>query len=79
LEIFGLDEIPENTIAFHAGTKEDNGIIVTNGGRVLGITSVLEENDLQKAKNLAYEALGKIHFSNMYYRRDIGDKAIKQF
>ena len=79
LEIFGLDEIPENTIVFHAGTKEDNGKIVTNGGRVLGITSVLEENDLQKAKNLAYEALGKIHFSNMYYRRDIADKAIKQF
>ena len=79
LEIFGLDEIPENTIVFHAGTKEDNGKILTNGGRVLGITSVLEENDLQKAKNLAYKALDKIHFSNMYYRRDIADKAIKQF
>lgn len=79
LEIFGLNEIPENTIVFHAGTKEDNGKILTNGGRVLGITSVLEENDLQKAKNLAYEALDKIHFPNMYYRRDIADKAIKQF
>jgi len=78
LEIFGLDEIPENTVVFHAGTKEDNGKILTNGGRVLGITSVLEENDLQKAKSLAYEALDKIHFSNMYYRTDIGDKAIKQ-
>ena len=79
LEIFGLDEIPENTIVFHAGTKEDKGKILTNGGRVLGITSVLEENDLQKAKNLAYKALDKIHFSNMYYRTDIADKAIKQF
>ncbi len=72
-----VDEIPENTIVFHAGTKEDNGKILTNGGRVLGITSVLEENDLQKAKSLAYKALNKIHFSNMYYRRDIADKAIK--
>jgi phosphoribosylamine--glycine ligase len=79
LEIFGLDEIPENTIVFHAGTKEDNGKILTNGGRVLGITSVLDENDLKKAKNLAYKALDKIHFSNIYYRRDIADKAIKQF
>ncbi|GMR25664.1 MAG: phosphoribosylamine--glycine ligase [Ignavibacteria bacterium] len=78
LEIFGLDEIPKNTIAFHAGTKEYNGKMLTNGGRVLGITSILEENDLQKAKNLAYEALDKIHFANMYYRRDIADKAIKQ-
>lgn len=79
LEIFGLDELPENTIVFHAGTKENKGKILTNGGRVLGITSVLEENDLQKAKNLAYRAMDKIHFSNMYYRTDIGDKAIKQF
>ncbi len=77
LEIFGLDEIPESTIVFHAGTKEDNGKILTNGGRVLAVTSVLEENDLQKAKKLAYEALDKIHFTNMYYRRDIADKAIK--
>jgi len=77
LEIFGLDEIPENTIVFHAGTIEDNGKILTNSGRVLGVTSVLEENDLQKAKKLAYEALDKIHFTNMYYRRDIADKAIK--
>ena len=77
LEIFGLDEIPENTIVFHAGTKEDNGKLLTNGGRVLGVTSVLEENDLQKAKNLAYKAMEKIHFSNMYYRRDITDKALK--
>ena len=77
LEIFGLDELPENTIVFHAGTKENKGKILTNGGRVLGITSVLEENDLQKAKNLAYKAMDKIHFSNMYYRRDIAYKAIK--
>jgi len=77
LEIFGLNEIPENTIVFHSGTIEDNGKILTNSGRVLGVTSVLEENDLQKAKKLAYEALDKIHFTNMYYRRDIADKAIK--
>jgi phosphoribosylamine---glycine ligase len=79
MEIFGLNEIPDNTVVFHAGTKEDKGKILTNGGRVLGVTSVLEENDLQKAKDLTYEALDKIHFSNMYYRWDIADKAIKQF
>jgi phosphoribosylamine--glycine ligase len=78
LEIFGLDELPENTIVFHAGTKEENGKILTDGGRVLGVTSVLSENDLQKAKKLAYRALDKIHFTNMYYRKDIADKGIKQ-
>ncbi|MFC2119776.1 phosphoribosylamine--glycine ligase [Bacteroidota bacterium] len=78
LEIFGLDEVPEKTIVFHAGTKEDNGKILTNGGRVLGVTSVLDENDLKRAKRLAYRALDKIHFLNMYYRKDIADKAIEK-
>lgn len=77
MEIFGLNEVPDNVFVFHAGTKKDNGKILTNGGRVLGVTSILENNDLQKAKNLAYEALDKIHFANMYYRTDIADKAIK--
>lgn len=76
LEIFGLDKVPENAIVYHAGTKEENGKILTNGGRVLGVASVLDENDLKRAKRLAYRALDKIHFTNMYYRKDIADKAI---
>ena len=78
-EITGLDDLPEDVIVFHAGTKEKNEKIVTSGGRVLGITSVIQENDLVKAKAKAYEALEKIHFKNIYYRKDIADKAISKF
>jgi len=76
-EITGLDQMPENVVVFHAGTKEEDGKIVTNGGRVLGVTSILKENDLAEAKRIAYDALHKIHFENIYYRTDIADKALK--
>lgn len=77
-EITGLDDLPEDIVVFHAGTKEDEGKIVTNGGRVLGVTSVIPENDLIKAKAKAYKAVDKIHFKSIYYRKDIADKAINK-
>jgi len=76
-EITGLDELPADIIIFHAGTKEVNGKIVTNGGRVLGVTSALSDFNLMLAKDKAYKALGKINFENCYYRKDIADKAFK--
>ena len=76
-EIKGLDDIPENVIVYHAGTKAIAGKCVTNGGRVLNITSVLNEVDFVKAKQKAYEAISKIHFDNIYYRKDISKKVIK--
>lgn len=75
--ISGLDDIPESVIVYHAGTKDIAGNIVTNGGRVLGITSVLSDVDFESAKQEAYEAISKIHFDNIYYRKDISNKAIK--
>jgi len=75
-EIHGLSQIPKQIKVFHAGTKEINGKILTNGGRVLGITSFTEKNDLVEAKKIAYEPIAKIHFDGMYYRNDISDKAI---
>jgi phosphoribosylamine--glycine ligase len=76
-EISGLNEQQADIIIYHAGTKEINGKIVTNGGRVLGITSVLPDFNLMLAKDLAYKALAKINFKNIYYRKDIADKAFK--
>lgn len=76
-EITGLDELHANIIVYHAGTKEINGKILTNGGRVLGVTSVLPDFNLMLAKDLAYKALERIHFKNIYYRKDISDKAFK--
>ncbi len=76
-EIIGLDIIKDDDIIiFHAGTIEKDGKIYTNGGRVLNITSFIKENDLLLAKKRSYEALSKIYFDGIYYRKDIADKAI---
>ncbi len=77
-EITGLDKFDSNDgyYCFHAGTKFDaNGKIVTNGGRVLGVTA--KGNDLKDARNNAYKATAWVDFSNKYMRDDIG-KAIDE-
>jgi phosphoribosylamine--glycine ligase len=79
-EIFGLDEAAKmkDIVVFHAGTKSliANGKshILTNGGRVLGITGL--GNTIKEAIDKTYQAIGKIHFEGMHYRRDIGQKAV---
>lgn len=59
-----------NSIVFHAGTKLDNGNVVTNGGRVLAITSY--GNSFQEALAQSYQNIEAIHFDNVYFRKDIG-------
>ena len=76
-EISGLDLSDEEIIIYHAGTKKVNDNILTNGGRVLGITSVLKTLDLIQAQKKAYNFMQKIHFEGVYYRKDIGEKAFK--
>lgn len=76
-EISGLRETKEtkNTFIFHAGTKRmPSGGYATNGGRVLGVTAL--GNDINDALSRAYEVAGKLHFDNIYYRKDIGHRAI---
>ncbi|MGC8667753.1 MAG: phosphoribosylamine--glycine ligase [Chthonomonadales bacterium] len=77
--ITGLDDAcrddPEDCMVFHAGTREDDGIIVTAGGRVLGVTAL--GADLRQAVDRAYRALGRIHFEGMHYRHDIAARALK--
>lgn len=63
-----------HTKVFHAGTALKDGKIVTNGGRVLGVTSL--GADLKSARAAAYEAVSKIHFEGAHFRRDIGAKAL---
>lgn len=75
-EIKGLENNQQNIKVFHAGTTEENGKILTNGGRVLNVTSFTEKNNLIEAKGIAYNHIAKIHFEGMYYRKDISDKAI---
>jgi phosphoribosylamine--glycine ligase len=59
---------------FHAGTRREGDRFFTDGGRVLGVTAT--EKDLASAMMLAYEAVNKIHFEGMHYRRDIGAKGL---
>ena len=68
-EISGLSEI-EGATVFHAGTKMDNGKVLTNGGRVLALTTM--DNDMGKALEKAYGQLSKITFDGINYRSDIG-------
>lgn len=78
-EIDGLQNFNAvQIIIFHAGTLEKEGKIITAGGRVLGVTAFVEENDIQKARSLAYGALQQIKFKGMYYRSDIGMKALNK-
>ncbi|MCH7556980.1 MAG: phosphoribosylamine--glycine ligase [Planctomycetes bacterium] len=76
-KILGLEEAQqlEDVIVFHAGTKDMDGDIVTNGGRVLGVTALGQT--IRDAKERAYRAVDKIKFDGAYCRRDIADKAIK--
>lgn len=73
-EIKGIEQAEEldDIIVFHAGTREERGIIVTNGGRVLGVTA--KGADLKTAVAKAYQAVGKISFKDMHFRKDIGNK-----
>jgi phosphoribosylamine---glycine ligase len=75
--ISGIEMAEENprVAVFHAGTKLQGDRFVTDGGRVLGVTAV--DEDLASAMMLAYEAVNKIHFDGMHYRRDIGLKGLK--
>nr|MCH9661782.1 phosphoribosylamine--glycine ligase [Bacteroidota bacterium] len=68
-EISGIGHIGDS-IVFHAGTAEKEGATVTNGGRVLAVTSL--DADFRKALEKSYENIEKITFDKMYYRKDIG-------
>jgi len=67
--ISGLETI-KNSIVFHAGTKINDNSIVTNGGRVIAVTSLADS--MPEALNQSYKTIGGIHFEKMNYRKDIG-------
>ncbi len=75
--ITGLDEAAQvpGVQVFHAGTRLDRGDVVTDGGRVLGVTAL--GATLAEAKQSAYEAVGRIQFQGAFYRHDIADKALR--
>jgi len=68
-EIFGLDKV-ENSIPFHAGTTSKNGKVLTNGGRVIAITSY--GTDFKEALKQSYKNINNLCFEGMNFRKDIG-------
>ncbi|MGY0372355.1 phosphoribosylamine--glycine ligase [Clostridium sp. JNZ J1-5] len=71
-EITGVENV--NCKVFIAGAKEENGILLTSGGRVLNVVAV--GNTIEEARKTAYEEIKKINFEGIYYRSDIGEKRV---
>ncbi|MEN6595367.1 MAG: phosphoribosylamine--glycine ligase [Clostridiaceae bacterium] len=72
----GDAEERESVFVFHAGTKREDGHLVTSGGRVLGVTAV--RGEARAAQSAAYEAVKRIRFEHAFYRRDIGERALAE-
>ncbi len=74
--ISGLPAETDNVCVFHAGTAEQDGKVVTAGGRVLCVTALGE--NVKQAQKQAYDAITGIHFDGMQFRRDIGHRAVSR-
>lgn len=74
-KITGLDSNGKDCLVFHAGTKEQDGEVVSSGGRVLNVVGY-SKNGLKEAIEIAYENAGKINFENKYFRKDIAQKGL---
>ncbi|CAM3759272.1 phosphoribosylamine--glycine ligase [Polynucleobacter brandtiae] len=73
--ITGITQDTEDQLTFHAGTKLQDGQLVTSGGRVMCVVGL--SDTVRGAQQKAYEAIAKIHFDGMQYRNDIGYRAVK--
>ena len=75
-DVTGLETLKDwsDVVVYHAATKRQDGAVKTVGGRVLGVTAL--GANLESAIARAYEAIGKIQFDGMHYRRDIGARAL---
>lgn len=68
-----IGDIDKDILLFHAGTKKgDDGKLLTNGGRVIGVTAL--GSNIEEARKKAYKNIEKIYFENMHFRKDIGIK-----
>ncbi|EMR04280.1 phosphoribosylamine--glycine ligase [Cesiribacter andamanensis] len=72
--ISGLGPVQEGALVFHAGTREEEGQVVSNGGRVLAVTG--QGPNLQQALERAYAQVNGIRWANSYHRRDIGQDVL---
>jgi phosphoribosylamine--glycine ligase len=75
-EITLKERLSARTFLFHAGTKKEDSKLLTSGGRVLNVVATHE--NLKIAKQRVYSEIKKIHFKNMFYRKDIGNAGMKK-
>jgi phosphoribosylamine--glycine ligase len=77
IELQGLEALEDldNVVLFHAGTTIEDGKIVSNGGRILGVTTI--GNSMNESIDLAYKAIRMMDDEDIYYRTDIGKKALR--
>ncbi|NCS80947.1 MAG: phosphoribosylamine--glycine ligase [Ignavibacteria bacterium] len=76
-EIFGLEHLNDLPIkVYHAGTEKKDGTLRSSGGRVLGVTSHVKDKNFAEAIRVAYQGVSKIHYENIYFRTDIGRRAL---
>lgn len=74
--IHGLNKLPPDIMVYQAGTKLKGDDLLTSGGRVLGVTAV--SDDIESAIKKVYQSIGMITFDGAYYRKDIGQKALRR-
>lgn len=72
--ITGFENVSDKLMVFHAGTENHDGKILTNGGRVLNVTSI--GSTLKEAQQNIYDEIGKLGFEGSFYRKDIGYRAL---
>ncbi len=70
-----FDKLPENVVCFQAGTKTENGQVVTSGGRVFGLTAW--SDDIESAIDNVYSNIKNVSFDGMQYRKDIAHRALE--
>lgn len=75
--IEGLDDLDDDMLVYHMGTKETNKGLVTDGGRVLMIVSL--EDTLPQAMKKTYDELSKVKSDELFYRTDIGRKDLEEW
>ena len=71
-----IGDVHQKSILFHAGTKQNDGATVTNGGRVISVTSY--GKDIESSLKVSYDSIENISFEKMYYRKDIGQDLVKK-
>ncbi|MDM7324358.1 MAG: phosphoribosylglycinamide synthetase C domain-containing protein, partial [Thermus sp.] len=71
-----VPEPPEGVLVFHAGTRLEDGVVVSHGGRVLNVVGLGQ--DLEEALERAYAFIPRVAFPGVQYRKDIGLRALKR-